>query len=418
MNSNNCYFVLFFFMSLIKLYKGIKIPLYINSTRNVETVALIDILYDHFKQTIPRSHLVDVINIGGVYCRHATPKPTVLPNGRIRYHPHTLPNPHRVTDQNYSLEPQSLVKLYLFPRHNTTIHLNNNNNNNNNSNNNNNNNGLNIIHDNESFMVVDKPHGINVGPLIDNLKNNLSWMVRQQQQQSIDTPIYNPHRIDFPTRGLCLLVKKSDEIHRFNQLFKDRTIKKRYRVFIYENQNDKDKEIEKDGEEKEKLRVGRYIHYMKPSKSTIKQLSLDKVDGWHDCGTEIDYLKTDFTKNVYMDDRDIGKGDKRRPHRRIQLKTVDVELITGRTHQIRSQMSFMGYPIIGDKMYGGKSLNEIANEKEESKDKVVADGMSLDSRDYDGSLVSSVIGLMAYQLSFKCPITKIDYLFSLFPGSK
>ncbi|EGG18358.1 hypothetical protein DFA_03852 [Cavenderia fasciculata] len=133
----------------------------------------------------------------------------------------------------------------------------------------------------------DKPHGINVGPLIDNLKNNLSWMVRQQQQQSIDTPIYNPHRIDFPTRGLCLLVKKSDEIHRFNQLFKDRTIKKRYRVFIYENQNDKDKEIEKDGEEKEKLRVGRYIHYMKPSKSTIKQLSLDKVDGWHDCILDI-----------------------------------------------------------------------------------------------------------------------------------
>jgi 23S rRNA-/tRNA-specific pseudouridylate synthase len=58
---------------------------------------------------------------------------------------------------------------------------------------------------------------------------------------------------------------------------------------------------------------------------------------------------------------------------------VTLELLTGRTHQIRAQLSDLGAPIAGDEMYGGRS--------------------------------SAFFGLHAAQLSFRCPETQKNHHF-------
>ncbi|HRU44973.1 MAG TPA: RNA pseudouridine synthase, partial [Spirochaetota bacterium] len=42
--------------------------------------------------------------------------------------------------------------------------------------------------------------------------------------------------------------------------------------------------------------------------------------------------------------------------RNKEMSYLDIDLLTGRTHQIRVHLSDMGYPIIGDKIYSRKSL--------------------------------------------------------------
>ena len=45
------------------------------------------------------------------------------------------------------------------------------------------------------------------------------------------------------------------------------------------------------------------------------------------------------------------------------VSTLEIELVTGKTHQIRAHLSHVGHPIIGDGKYGYKSINDRFKEK-------------------------------------------------------
>eukprot|EP01133_Synstelium_polycarpum_P007775 gene7775-9121_t len=175
------------------------------------------------------------------------------------------------------------------------------------------------------------------------------------------------------------------------------------------------------------IELGDYTHWMKPTKATVKELSNTPVDTWHDCvlrvvgepekravnmpisDKEEDHLQVDLMRSA--DDLDmavVGTGRHRRRYKRLDLTSVDVELITGRTHQIRAQMSHMGYSIVGDKMYGGRSMHVLADPTYRMEDAPYP---------HKSSLHSAIIGLVSFQLSFTCPITNQDYFFTLDPHS-
>ncbi len=128
------------------------------------------------------------------------------------------------------------------------------------------------------------------------------------------------HRIDRPTSGLVIYAKTSKALTRLTQMVKNREIKKTYwavvpKVEIPEKQ--------------------RLIHYLQKNEKTNKATVFSKP--------------TDNAKESILNYQVIKTLDN------FQLLEIDLE--TGRHHQIRAQLSKIGVPIKGDLKYGSARSN-------------------------------------------------------------
>ncbi len=128
------------------------------------------------------------------------------------------------------------------------------------------------------------------------------------------------HRIDRPVSGVVLFAKTSKALVRLNEMVRNRNIDKRYWAITEEAPEDLE---------------GTLIHYISRDGKTNKASAYNSQ-----------------------------KGDAKRAELRYKLlggsknyKLLEVELITGRHHQIRCQLSKVGCPIKGDLKYGAKRSN-------------------------------------------------------------
>ncbi|WP_413291051.1 RluA family pseudouridine synthase [Bdellovibrio sp. HCB337] len=175
-----------------------------------------------------------------------------------------------------------------------------------------------IIFEDENFIVVNKPAGLPVHPSVDNCRENLQMYLSDHLQQEI----FITHRLDVPTSGLIVLAKSRDFLPLFNHLLAQRGVQKIYRARVHGL----------------KLKEGLYTHYMEPSPRAPKVVSLEAKENWQECHLRL------FDVRDFKDD---------------QEQEVRVELLTGRTHQIRAQLSTMGAPICGDIMYGAPKKYDL-----------------------------------------------------------
>lgn len=183
-----------------------------------------------------------------------------------------------------------------------------------------------ILYEDENILAVDKPAGLLSLDVTGKEKDTLLDRVNLLMEERKEGKVYPVHRIDFNTSGILLLAKDKESAAILETLIRERKVHKSYFLVVRGDV---------------KPSSGRLTHYLfKDAKKNQVYVSDEPVKG----------AKTavlDYEKKGYRDG----------------LSLVECHLITGRTHQIRSQMAHMGHPLLGDDKYGSKEWNKKMGER-------------------------------------------------------
>ncbi len=183
---------------------------------------------------------------------------------------------------------------------------------------------LNIVYEDDHIMVIDKPSGLVVHPGSGNksgtLANGLLYYTKELSNENGDIRPGIVHRIDKDTSGL-LLIAKTNEAHQILvEEFKEKKVSREYVALLigeFKNKNAIiDAPIGRDEQNRKRMTVT-----AKNSKNAITHLTvLKRYEGY---------------------------------------TFVRLKLETGRTHQIRVHMKYIGYPIYNDPVYTKKACTEF-----------------------------------------------------------
>lgn len=165
-----------------------------------------------------------------------------------------------------------------------------------------------IVGETADYLVADKPRGVPVHATVDNRVDNALHQLRCLRGPGLCVT----QRLDIPAGGLFVLAKTPAFQRDFNYRLARRQVTKRYRVLV---------EVAPP--------PGLHTHYMEPSERAPRKVSPRFQAGWADC--QLTVLGTRGVDGAVE---------------------VDIDLHTGRTHQIRAQLSAMGSPVLGDASNG------------------------------------------------------------------
>lgn len=187
---------------------------------------------------------------------------------------------------------------------------------------------IDIIHEDDELIIADKPKGmLSQKAKEDDVSINeylLAYMIHSGQLSLESMSKFTPsvvNRLDRNTSGLIIFAKTYACARQVTQWIKEHSVKKTYRCIVYG----------------ECPISGSVISYIKKDKSANKVEVFDR--------------KRQDTLDIETIYRPIKTNGK--------LTLLEATLVTGRSHQIRSQISNLGYPILFDPKYG----YEVANER-------------------------------------------------------
>jgi 23S rRNA-/tRNA-specific pseudouridylate synthase len=185
---------------------------------------------------------------------------------------------------------------------------------------------------------------------VDNLYENVSACVQALRPNAV---VQAAHRLDMATSGFIVLSKHAAFTAAFMQLQASGSVAKRYTALVMVRSDSTG------------LQQGVLTHYMMPSKRAPKVFSSAQHDStWQKC--ELKVLSARFVqlrkplKNIDTTTAatatELLPGIAAAEVNTVQLQEVEVQLITGRTHQIRGQFSAVNCPIVGDTLYYDKAV--------------------------------------------------------------
>lgn len=183
---------------------------------------------------------------------------------------------------------------------------------------------LDIVYEDDTLLVVNKPAGIVVHPGHGNysgtLINGLIYHFDNLPKNSSDRPGL-VHRIDKDTSGLLVVAKTEHAMAHLSKQFKDKTSEREYVAIVWGNITDDEGTIEGN--------IGRHP-------------------------------KNRLQNTVFFDD-EADKGKPAVTHYKVLERLTYVTLVsckleTGRTHQIRVHMKHIGHTLFNDERYGGERI--------------------------------------------------------------
>jgi len=180
---------------------------------------------------------------------------------------------------------------------------------------------LTIIYEDEEILVIDKPAGLTVHPAPGHPSHTLvNAILAHCPDLAMSNELMRPgivHRLDKDTSGLIVIAKNDSAREYVAAQFKSRTVIKGYLVLVKGRLSPEQGMIE--------APIGRDLH-------SRRRMAIVEA------GKE---ATTRYRVRQYLDNYTL----------------VEVTPLTGRTHQIRVHLSAIGYPVIGDSLYGTKSVH-------------------------------------------------------------
>ena len=179
-----------------------------------------------------------------------------------------------------------------------------------------------IIYEDDNILVYNKPENIEVQGVEGEL--GLEEAIKKHFNY---TYFKACHRLDRNTMGLVIVAKNEEAETNMLEIIKNRHIKKFYKALVY-------------GVPKNKVMTLKAFLF-KDKKNSQVLISDVKGKGYQEIITKYKVLE------IYNDNSSL----------------LEVELVTGKTHQIRAHLAYIGYPIIGDGKYGNNKINKQFNRR-------------------------------------------------------
>lgn len=197
-------------------------------------------------------------------------------------------------------------------------------------------NQLSILYEDENLLLLDKKAGLLAHPdeheYVDTLITRVKrYLYEKGEYQPEDENSFAPalvNRIDRNTGGIVIAAKNAQTLRILNQKMKDRELEKYYLCIVCGILKKKEATLKaylEKNEDKNKV----YIH--------THQQNGDRT------------IMTKYKVLAEKDDKSL----------------LEIHLLTGRTHQIRAHMAFIGHPLLGDGKYGTNTINKAAGLKKQ-----------------------------------------------------
>jgi len=191
--------------------------------------------------------------------------------------------------------------------------------------------GIQIIYEDPDILILNKPAGVlSQKAEVSDLSLNewvIGHMLSKAAYSEAQLARFKPavcNRLDRNTTGLILAGKTLSGLQFLSALLKSRKVHKYYRLFVKGQITNKN------------LIEGYLVKDHAANKVSILKETKNEKAG------KAAYIRTAYRPVRIMEDKTL----------------LEVELITGKTHQIRAHLSSIGHPLIGDYKYGDKKLNE------------------------------------------------------------
>ena len=191
---------------------------------------------------------------------------------------------------------------------------------------------IDIVYEDNEMIIVNKPENVLVHPDESDgseetiLSEVIGYLEYKKDKTYLASRAMNfrpaiCNRLDRNTKGLVIVCKNFSKTQKINRMIKDHEVEKRYLAVVCGKVQDD---------------FGELINYYEKDEDNNEASVYDD--------------ETENSKEVKLKYKVIKRG--------FETSLLEIELITGKSHQIRAQLAHFGHPIVGDMKYGDDDINE------------------------------------------------------------